>query len=537
MQDVLLFIREVLEYLLVPLLLTTGLLLTFRLKFIQFRKFWHGIQVVRGKYDDPNAKGEVSHFQALTTALSATVGIGNIAGVAIAIHWGGPGAIFWMWITAVLGMATKFAEVSLAQHFRVKGEKGIGVSGGPMYYIEKGLGKRWKPMAMFFAFSLMTTAFITGNAVQSNTLSDLMNSEFQIPVWITGAVSAALVGTVIIGGISRIGKVTGILAPSMAALYILGGLAVLVYNADQIFPTFELIVKEAFNPTAGIAGTGTGVFLQTLIWGVRRGLFSNEAGQGSAPIAHSAAKTDKPVSEGVVALLEPFIDTILICTITALAILTTGVWKSTTPTQIVLNSGDRSYVEQTNLGFQRLQDLPASIDYIDGKASNEKAQLAWHEVAVSTLYVDEAQQQLFSGTIHTERSAAVTKDGTTYTILYGKAAENGAPLTMWAYEEVLGRFGVFIVILCVMLFGVSTAIAWSYYGDRCAIYLFGNQAIIPYRIVFVIMHFLGAIVSLNLVWDIGDVAMSLGTIPNVIALILLSGVVSRLARDYFKSLK
>ncbi|MEM6700627.1 MAG: alanine:cation symporter family protein, partial [Bacteroidota bacterium] len=355
--------------------------------------------------------------------------------------------------------------------------------------------------------------------------------------WITGAVSAALVGTVIIGGISRIGKVTGILAPSMAALYILGGLAVLVYNADQIFPTFELIVKEAFNPTAGIAGTGTGVFLQTLIWGVRRGLFSNEAGQGSAPIAHSAAKTDKPVSEGVVALLEPFIDTILICTITALAILTTGVWKSTTPTQIVLNSGDRSYVEQTNLGFQRLQDLPASIDYIDGKASNEKAQLAWHEVAVSTLYVDEAQQQLFSGTIHTERSAAVTKDGTTYTILYGKAAENGAPLTMWAYEEVLGRFGVFIVILCVMLFGVSTAIAWSYYGDRCAIYLFGNQAIIPYRIVFVIMHFLGAIVSLNLVWDIGDVAMSLGTIPNVIALILLSGVVSRLARDYFKSLK
>ncbi|MEL6717350.1 MAG: alanine/glycine:cation symporter family protein [Bacteroidota bacterium] len=495
------------------------------------------MQVVRGKYDDPNAKGEVSHFQALTTALSATVGIGNIAGVAIAIHWGGPGAIFWMWITAILGMATKFTEVSLAQHFRIKGEKGIGVSGGPMYYIEKGLGKKWKPMAMFFAFSLMTTAFITGNAVQSNTLSDLMNSEFQIPVWITGAVSAALVGTVIIGGISRIGKVTGILAPSMAALYILGGIAVLIYNADQIFPTFELIVKEAFNPTAGIAGTGTGVFLQTLLWGVRRGLFSNEAGQGSAPIAHSAAKTDKPVSEGVVALLEPFIDTILICTITALAILTTGVWKDTTPTQIVLNSGDRTYVEQTNLGFQRLESLPATIDYIDGRSVDPKAQLAWHEVAVNQLYIDEARQQLFNGKIYTERSAAVAKDGTTYATLYGKAAENGAPLTMWAYEEVLGRFGVFIVILCVMLFGVSTAIAWSYYGDRCAIYLFGNQAIIPYKIVFVIMHFLGAIVSLNLVWDIGDVAMSLGTIPNVIALILLSGVVSRLTRDYFKSIK
>ncbi|MEM9849031.1 MAG: sodium:alanine symporter family protein [Bacteroidota bacterium] len=533
MQDLLVAIREVLEYILVPLLLTTGLWLSFRLKFIQFRKFWHGIQVVRGKYDDPNAKGEVSHFQALTTALSATVGIGNIAGVAIAIHWGGPGAIFWMWITALLGMVTKFTEVSLAQHFRVKGNDAIGVSGGPMYYIEKGLGKKWKPVAMFFAFALMTTAFITGNAVQSNTLSDLMNSLFSVPVWVTGAVSAVVVGAVIIGGIARIGKVTSILAPSMAALYILGGLAVLTYNADQIFPVLQLIVTEAFNPSAGVAGTGAGVFIQTLLWGVRRGLFSNEAGQGSAPIAHSAAKTDEPVSEGVVALLEPFIDTILICTITALAILTTGVWKQATPTAIVLNAGDISYVSMNTNGYEKLATLPSQLDYQSGKAS-EASQLAWHEVAVESLYEDEARTRLFSGIIYPEQAKAVNEQGEQFTTLHGKAVENGAPLTMWAYQAVLGQFGVFIVLLCVMLFGVSTAIAWSYYGDRCAIYLFGQAAIIPYRIVFVIMHFLGAILSLNLVWDIGDVAMSLGTIPNVLALLLLSGVVRKLTKDYFK---
>ena len=299
--------------------------------------------MVSGKYDDPNAPGDVTHFQALTTALSATVGIGNIAGVAIAIHWGGPGAIFWMWVTALLGMATKFSEVTLAQKFRVKTSTGS-VSGGPMYYIEKGLGKKWKPMAIFFAFALMVMGFISGNAVQANTLADLVETIFQVPAWLTGAITAAVVGMVIIGGISRIGRVTSILAPSMAALYVLGGLIVLGFNYEAIIPAFKLIFSEAFNPTAGVAGTGAGVFLQTLIWGVRRGLFSNEAGQGSAPIAHSAAKTDEPVSEGVVALLEPFIDTILICSITALTILTTGVWKNTTPTEIDLGSGDITYV-------------------------------------------------------------------------------------------------------------------------------------------------------------------------------------------------
>src|SRR5690606_9487561 len=241
--------------------------------------------------------------QALTTALSATVGIGNIAGVAIAIHWGGPGALFWMWITAFLGMATKYSEVTLAQHYRVI--EGVDrdpakwegtVSGGPMYYIERGLGPSWRPLAVLFAFLLGITAFMTGNAIQANTLADTMNVQWGVPVWVTGLISATVVGRVIIGGITRIGRVTGILAPLMAAIYVGGALIIVAMHIGDVIPTFGLIFREAFNPSAGVAGTGIGAILVTLMWGVRRGLFSNEAGQGSAPIAHAAAKTDEPVS-------------------------------------------------------------------------------------------------------------------------------------------------------------------------------------------------------------------------------------------------
>ena len=531
MEHLLKTVNGFLEYILIVGLLGTGLWLTFRLGFIQFKRLWHGIKVVRGKYDDPDAEGDVTHFQALTTALSATVGIGNIAGVAIAIHWGGPGAIFWMWVTALFGMATKFTEVTLAQKFRINTP--TGVAGGPMYYIENGLGKKWKPMAVFFAFALITMAMISGNAIQANTLADLVDTVFNIPSWITGCLTAALVGMVIIGGISRIGKVTSILAPSMAALYVLGGLIVLFVNADEIWPSFQLIFTEAFNPTAGVAGTGAGVFMQTLIWGIRRGLFSNEAGQGSAPIAHSAARTDEPVSEGVVALLEPFIDTIVICSITAMVILTTGVWKQATPTDIVLNSGDISYRVETETGFETPTTLPGFIEIENGKQLSS-IQLSWHEVPVKTFYVDAAMKNVFTGKIHLNGNyAAAAADGGRYDTLYGEAVENAAPLTMWAYRDALGQFGVFIVVLCVVLFAISTAISWSYYGDRCTVYLFGQNGILPYRIIYVAMHFIGAILSLNVVWDMGDLAMSLGMIPNVIALVLLSSLARELTKKYF----
>ena len=527
-------INGFLEIILMVLLLSTGLWLTLRLGFIQFRRFAHGIAVVRGKYDDPHAPGDVSHFQALTTALSATVGIGNIAGVAIAIHWGGPGAIFWMWVTALLGMATKFTEVTLAQKYRVETSesKDGSVSGGPMYYIEKGLGPKWKPMAMFFAMALITMAFISGNAIQANTLADLVNTVFGIPAWITGLITATVVGVVIIGGISRIGRVTSILAPSMGALYVLGGLIVLVANAGEVGPAMKLIFTEAFNPTAGVAGTGAGVFLQTLLWGVRRGLFSNEAGQGSAPIAHSAAKTDEPVSEGVVALLEPFIDTIVICTITAMVILTTGVWKSTTPTEIALDSGDAAFRVENVRGYETVS--PPEFILVENGQQMADTLLSWHEVPVEKLFQDEAMQLPFTGIINPSDGQAISETGERSAQLYATAVENAAPLTMWAYKEVLGNFGVFIVVLCVILFAISTAISWSYYGDRCAIYLFGQQAIFPYRLIYVGMHFLGAILSLNIVWSLGDLAMALGTIPNVIALLLLSGVAGKLAQKYFQ---
>ncbi|MEO1517330.1 MAG: sodium:alanine symporter family protein [Bacteroidota bacterium] len=540
-------VQTALEYTLMICLLGAGLWLTFRLGFLQFRRLGHGIAVVSGRYDKPGASGDMSHFQALTTALSATVGIGNIAGVALAIHWGGPGAIFWMWVTAVLGMATKFSEVTLAQRFRVQlpaedGQKVGTVAGGPMYYIEKGLGKKWRPLALFFAFALMLAAFVSGNAIQANTISDLMRTVFGVPTWLTGCITAAVVGLVIIGGISRIGQVTGFLAPAMAGIYVLGGLAVIMGNAGEIIPSLRLIVVEAFEPTAGVAGTGVGVFLQTLLWGVRRGLFSNEAGQGSAPIAHSAARTDEPVSEGVVALLEPFIDTILICSITALAILTTGVWKDTTPTEIWLSSGDISFVDASaEWPTARSVVYPLELEVVQGVIPKADVQLAWHEVAVDSFFIDEAHQQVFSGKLRlsgrTGENIALSADGQEYKRLFGRAVENGAPLTMWAYSAVLGQFGVYLVLFCVLLFGISTAISWSYYGDRCAIYLFGTRAILPYRILFVGMHFLGAVLSLQLVWDLGDLAMSLGTIPNVLALVLLSGLVRRMSQDYFARMR
>ena len=532
-------IDSVLGPVLLPMLLGTGVILTIRLGFIQFRRLGHGIAVTRGKYDDPNDPGDVSHFQALTTALSATVGIGNIAGVAIAIHWGGPGAVFWMWVTALLGMATKYTEVTLAQNFRsveTDGDKLSGtVSGGPMYYIEKGLGPNWKWLAMFVAFALMLTAFLTGNAIQANTVSDLMGTEFGIPTWVTGLITASLVGVVIFGGISRIGQVTGILAPAMAGIYVLGGLIILLMNAGEVLPAFGQILTEAINPTAGVAGTGVGLLLETMRWGIKRGLFSNEAGQGSAPIAHSAAKTDEPVSEGVVALLEPFIDTIIICTITALVILSTGVWNAKTPTEMSLSSGDLTYVDKNAKGYSPVENHPDELSFSNGAVQGDIA-IAWHEVAVETFYTDEAQSQAFSGTVRiTEDSTRAYVSGSTTPIatLYGDAVENAAPLTALGFEKDLGVIGKYIVILCVFLFGVSTAISWSYYGDRCANYLFGRKAIVPYKAVFILMHFLGAVTALNTIWNLGDTALSLVTIPNVFALILLSGVVKKLTDKYF----
>jgi len=526
-------------------LLGTGVWLTLRLGFIQVRRLGHGFGVATGKYDDPDEPGDVSHFQALTTALSATVGIGNIAGVAIAIHWGGPGALFWMWITAILGMAVKYSEVTLAQHFRQSEGTGDSprwqgsVSGGPMYYIEKGLGKNWKPLAIFFAAALMVTSFLTGNAVQANTVADTMLSEFGIPTWGTGLATAAIVALVILGGIRRIGAVTGFLAPLMAAIYVLGAVTILAFHWDQVLPTLGLIFREAFNPSAGVAGTGVGAFLVTMMWGVRRGLFSNEAGQGSAPIAHAAAKTDEPVSEGVVALLEPFIDTIVICTMTGLVVLVTGAWNARVPTELDLVGGDTSWViVDAETGSMLSADEPEELRIVGGEPQGPGAQLAWHEVAVEAFYVDAELGRTFTGTLRPSDGLAVADDGTEYTALWGEAVESGAPLTKLAFDRGLsrlgGHWGGYIVLLSVLLFAISTAISWSYYGDRCANYIFGAKAILPYKFVFVVMHFIGAVVNLATIWVLGDIALGIVTFPNLLALVLLSGLVAKLTKSYFE---
>lgn len=513
--------------LMVVALLSYGIFITLRLGFIQLRRFTHGIKVVTGFYDDPDDEGDVNHFQALSTALSATVGIGNIAGVAIAIHYGGPGALFWMWITAFFGMAIKYSECTLSVMHRKKNVDGS-VSGGPMYYIERGLGPNWKWLAVAFAGLAVICSFLTGNAVQANTMADVMESAFLIPKWATGLISASIVAMVILGGIKRIGRVTSRLTPLMAVIYVLGALIILLINYEHIIPSFAYIFQSAFSPEAGAFGVGSGAFMVTMVWGVKRGLFSNEAGQGSAPIAHGAAKTDEPVREGVVALLEPFIDTLVVCTMTGLVIIITGVWETKHEAQINLGS----------LETQVVFDGPESQSLIVENGVVINGSVNKSDFAIDSIYTDQMQTQPLSGAIIYENGAYSIQDqnGQSIAAVYGDVVENGAPLTALAFESGLSPLfpgGQYVVTICVFLFAISTSISWSYYGDRSIQYLLGDKSIFYYKMVYVAMHFVGAILTLATVWAIGDIALGLMTFPNLIALFALSGVVAKATHTYF----
>lgn len=515
----------------VILLLGYGIFITLRMGFIQIRRFTHGVKVVSGFYDNPDDTGDVNHFQALSTALSATVGIGNIAGVAIAIHYGGPGALFWMWVTAFFGMAIKYSECTLAVKYRIKNADGS-VSGGPMYYIERGLGENWKWLAVIFASLAVICSFFTGNAIQANTVADVMENSFFfiVPTYVTGLITATIVGIVIIGGIKRIGYVTARLTPFMALVYVLGALLILLLNYDQIIPAFGTIFSYAFNPQAGAWGVGSGLFITTMVWGVKRGLFSNEAGQGSAPIAHGAAKTEEPVREGVVALLEPFIDTIMICTMTGLVIITTGVWDQKHPTEVNLNSPD--------LEFQITETMDDSSVLIVQDGIIQNGNMLRSAFPIDTVFANMEQTELFNGTINTDDYTATSDvSGETSGIVYGSEVYNGATLTSQGFEDGLAPLfpgGKYIVTISVLLFAISTSISWSYYGDRSIQYLLGDQSIIYYKAVYVLLHFIGAITALGTIWAIGDIALGLMTFPNLIALFALSGVVYGTTKDYFK---
>lgn len=524
---------------LVVLLLGTGLFITVRLGLIQIRGFKHAIDITRGKYDDDDDAGDLVHFQALTTALSATVGIGNIAGVAIAIRMGGPGALFWMWVTAFFGMALKFTECTLAVMYR-KIHKDGSVSGGPMYYIEKGLGERYgrsfKGMAMLFAFLAMVCSFGTGNMNQANTMADQLQAQFGIAPLMSAIVFSALVGVIIVGGIKRIGRVTSILAPAMAAIYVGGAMIIIFLNASEVAPAFASIVHEAFSPTSMVGGAA-GSFMMTLMWGIRRGLFSNEAGQGSAPIAHAAAKTDEPVREGLVASLEPFIDTLVICTMTGLVIVMTGAFSEKVEQEFsfgelsVVSAG----VSDSNLQSVVDEPSPTGVRVMNGRLQG--GTLVHLGAVVEDVRWLDTDESPWTGRMGVDANGQLigTRDGPT---VHGRGLLTGAPMTARAFSAGLpGSRGSLIVTFSVLLFAVSTAISWSYYGDRSTEYLFGSRAIPVYRWIYVGVFFTGCLLPLQTVWVFGDVALGLMTFPNLVALIFLSGVVTKASKDYFTKMK
>ncbi|WP_422485595.1 alanine/glycine:cation symporter family protein [Gudongella sp. DL1XJH-153] len=420
------------------LLVGTGVYLTIRTNFFSILKLGYVLRNTLLKIfsKDQAGEGEITPFQAVATALAATVGTGNIAGVATAIALGGPGAVFWMWVSAIFGMTTKFGEVVLSIKFREKTEDGRFV-GGPMYYIANGLNMKW--LATVFAVFGAIAAFGIGNMVQSNSVAASLQESFNVPPLATGLVLAVLTALVILGGIKRIGSVTEKLVPGMASIYILGAIFIIIMNGSQVPEAFGLIFGNAFTGTAAVGGFAGSTLAMAVRFGVARGVFSNEAGLGSAPIAHAASTTDHPVRQGLWGVFEVFMDTIVICTLTALAILVSGLW----------NSGS-----------------------------------------------------------------------------------TGAALTTQAFDEaIIG--GGYIVSIGIMLFAFSTILGWSYYGERCAEYLFGEKAIVPYRIIWIPFVVVGAIGGLEFIWALADTMNGLMAIPNLIGVLMLSGTIIKLTKEFF----
>jgi alanine or glycine:cation symporter, AGCS family len=508
----------------VALLLGTGILVTLRFGFIQFYKLGHAFQVIAGHFDDPNEKGDVTHFQALTVALSATVGVGNIAGVALAIHVAGPGALFWMWMTAFFGMALKYVECTLSMKYRIFDEEGE-AAGGPMYYIEKGLG--WKWAGMVFAFCAVICSFATGNMNQSNTIASVVSERGLLSPYIVGGILVFMVGFVIIGGVKRIASVTDKLLPGMAFIYFGAASLILILHIDQIPAVIALVFANAFNPTSAFGGTAAGAFTATMLYGIKRGLFSNEAGQGSAPIAHASAKTHEPVREGVVAMVGPFIDTLIICSLTGLVLLVTGAWNTRfegeyAPSRVVIASEIKAGIPQTINGPVELKDgIPQGFVMELNHASIEDAVVL-------------KDSQPYSGILESREGYLQAPDESFH--IKGKALLNGAPLTTKAFEVGLSKlisWGSWIVEISVFLFAFSTIIGWSYYGDRSFEYLFGIRYLVIYRLLYLVFVFIGAIIALDVVWMFGDIALSLMAIPNLIAIIFLHGKVLEDTKEYF----
>ncbi len=511
----------------VYLLLGTGLFFTIYLKFPQLRYLKHSLRIVRGKFDREGDTGDTSHFQALTTALSGTVGTGNIAGVALAIHLGGPAALFWMLVTALLGMTTKFVEVTLSHKYREKAEDGT-IAGGPMYYMKNRLNMRW--LAVIFAVAAIFSSFGTGSLPQINSIANSVYATFGFSKILTGLILALLLGFVIIGGIKRIAKVTSRLVPIMAIFYLAGAFAVIIFNYQNIVPSVYAIFHDLFTGTAAVGGFLGAGFSFAFNRGVNRGLFSNEAGQGSAPIAHAAARAHEPVSEGLVALLEPFIDTIIICMITGLVILSSGVWTEKVENRFqqadlqiltVQIDGDNGHNQKDLhdflLGHKELPLFTGDLDVVDGVIQNKLTILHSRSVAedVKVLF-DELP---YTGKVAVENGTLPYETTVTFD---GKSLIHSAPLTTEAFTKSwFGDYGRYIVAIGLLLFAFSTAISWSYYGDRAVIFLFGSKGIMYYRIIYVVGFFLASFTDTTIIWTFSGITIALMTVPNLIGILML----------------
>ena len=505
-------------------LLGSGIFFTIYLKFPQIRYFGHAIAIVRGKFDKEGAKGDTSHFQSLATALSGTVGTGNIAGVAFAIHLGGPAALFWMLVTAALGMTTKFVEVTLSHKYREFAADGT-ASGGPMYYMKNKLNMKW--MAALFAVAAIISSFGTGNMPQVNSIASSLKATFGIEEIVTGAVLSVALGMIILGGIKRIAAVTEKLVPIMAIIYVLGALSVIVMNYENIIPSVISIFADVFTGSAASGGFLGATIAYAFNRGVNRGLFSNEAGQGSAPIAHAAAKAEHPVSEGMVAILEPFIDTIVICSITGLTLLSSGVWNqkhvndfSFSDTVIVEGVvTEESHSEALYAYFNSNGEIPLYTGDLEVTEGKILGATVLHARSIGEEVMVMENQAPYSGALPVKSGRLQRTNGITFT---GKSLVHSAPLTALAFNKgIFGDFGQFIVAIGLLLFAFSTAISWSYYGGRSVTYLFGVKYVKYYRILYVLGFFLAAIIDTTIVWTFAGIAIALMTLPNLIGIFLL----------------
>ena len=517
------------------LLLSVGIFFTAYLGVPQLKYFLKGWKILfsSGKGNE----GQTSPFQALSTALSGTVGTGNIGGVAMAIFIGGPAALFWMWITAFLGMTTKFVEVSLSHAYREKNTSGE-ISGGPMVYMEKGLNMKW--LGVIFAFSLLISTFGSGNMPQIDNISSTIESSFGIDPLITSIVMSVLVALVIIGGIKRISTIAASIVPLMAFVYLIGGLSVLIFNYENIIPSLRIIILDVFQGTSVAGGFLGASFSLAFTYGVARGLYSNEAGQGSAPIAHATSKTKHSVEEGFVSILEPFIDTIIICTLTGLVILSSGVW-----TEKFTNSFERTSMHIVYGRLSEKEDSNEILNFLSG--DNSSLEVFSGELNIISGKIQEEVSIINNRSI--AENVSVNKNNIPYTgkifikdnkfegdfEFIGKSLVKSAVLTSKAFNKgFFGSYGEFIVSIGLLLFAFSTVITWAYYGDRCTAYLFGESSIIYYRFIYILAFFIAGsgFIDTEIIWNFALITVAASTLPNLISIILLRNEIGNLISSY-----